>query len=162
MSFHILSSILFLDTLKRGVYTSLGITFSISSLIVALIKPYKKTYMTFLDFLLLINISLLYFSHFQNLVTVFLLLIAPICGLTLLFLLRKFNKNQLLLKSFERVKSIVCCHYLCRLCTRPTTKSSRNLDSATNVLSPIARQPLIILIQVMPNKIINNYGIIYQ
>ena len=153
VSFHILS-IIFHDTLKRGVYTSLGITFSISSLIVALIRPYKKTYMTILDSLLLINIALLCFSRFQKLVTV-LLLTAPICGLTLLFLLRKFNQNQLLLKSLKRVKSIVCCRYLCRLRTRPTTESSQNSDSVTNVLSPIATQPLV---HVMPNEISNNYG----
>ena len=154
MSFHILS-VLFIDTLKRRGYTSLGITFSISSLIVALIRPYKKTYMTILDSLLLINIALLCFSRFRNLVTVLLLLTAPICGLTLLFLLRKFNKNQLLLKAFKRVKSMVCCRYLCRLKIRPTTDSSQNTDSATNVLSPIATQPLI---QVLYNEITNNYG----
>ena len=154
MSVHILS-LLFHDTLKREGYTSIGITFSLSALIVALIRPYKKTSMTVLDSLLLINISLLCFSRFRNLVTVFLFLTAPICGLTLLFLLRKVNQNQLLLKSLKRVKSIVCCHYLCQLRIRPTTDSSQNTDSSTDVLSPNATQPLI---QVMPNEITSNYG----
>ena len=154
MSFHILS-ILFLDTLKREGYTSLGITFSLSALIVALIRPYKKTSVTILDSLLLINISLLCFSLFQNLVTVLLLLTTPICELTLLFLLRKGNQNQLLLKLFKRVKSIVCCHCLCQLMIKPMTESLQNTDSSTDVLSPNATQPLI---QVMPNEITNNYG----
>ena len=148
-------SLFFYKVLKKKGYISLGITFSLSALIVALMRPYRKAYMTFLDSLLLINIALLCFSQFQNLVTVFLLLIAPIFGITLLLFLRKFNQNQFLLKLFKKVKAIVCCRYFLQLRTRPATENSQNPDSATDILSPIATQPLI---QVMPNEITINYG----
>ena len=154
-------SIVFHNILKLlNEYTTVGVTFFLSALIVALIKPYRKTYMNILDTLLLINISLLCFSQFQNLETVFLLLTAPIFAITLLFLLRKFNQNQLLLKLSKRDKSKVCCHYLCRLRTRPITESSQNPDSATNILNYQPLPHIQPLIQVMTNEITIKYGTI--
>ena len=104
ISFHVIPMI-FARTLKTNAWTCLGITFSLSALIIALIRPYRKTYMNINDTLLLVIISLLCFSKFNRFVTTLLLLSSPVVGLViLLFILRFHYLKKLLLQFILKTK----------------------------------------------------------
>ena len=106
MTYHSLSCI-FYESIMHSFTFSYGITVLMSALVVALIRPYHKTYMNVSDSLLLAFISLLYFSEFKKSLTIYVLLASPVIVLMLLFLSRVIIKHkQLLLKCKNNVKSL--------------------------------------------------------
>ena len=136
LMFHIVSLIFYnlLET-KRGI--SLGLTFFLSALIIAIARPYHKLYMNIIDVLLLTNIALVCCS---GLPILYLLLITPIVGFFLLLLLKIVHYK----KFFKKMKSLTakCCSNLRLQRAIQTTKLSQISES--QFIHPTARQPLIL------------------
>ena len=113
--------------LKETEWTSLGVTYSLSALIVALIRPYRKTYMNICDSLLLINIAMMCFSQFKSTITTF-LLYTPVVGLVVLLVILRVNVKKLSLPFIIRAAKAFN-HFRARL---KSFLQSRSLKSSDN------------------------------
>ena len=82
MNFHIVSR-MFVKMFTDNNLISNGITLLITALVVAVIRPYRRMYMNNIDVLLLLDFSMLYFSRFENLLIMRLLLVTPVIVLVL-------------------------------------------------------------------------------
>ena len=153
MTYHSLS-LIFSESIIHSTILSYGISFIMLALVVALIRPYRKTYMNVIDSLLLTTISLLYFSEFQKSLTVYVLLASPVIVLMLLFLSRVIIKHkQLLLKCKNNVKSLFNTfrhNYLTAKLQKSTSISQNHYSETESVTnSTTASQPLI---HVLPSS----------
>ena len=122
---------------------SSGITLLSAALLVAVIRPYRRMYMNNVDILLLFFFSMLYFSKFENLLIMRLLLISPVIVLVLSVFLAK-----VLLQLTRKVKGLFgkCLKFL-------QLKRSLLLKRISPRSSITTKQPLI---QSPPNHF--NYG----
>lgn len=114
-----------------GAWISAGTVFFIMALFIALIKPYKVTYMSFLDTFLLSNLALTlylfatsvpYMLHVARI-----LLLSPIAGFLLIIFYNKFNIKSTCLK----LKQVL------------TPKQSSSSAKTQNSISDAEKQPLI-------------------
>ena len=159
VTYHSLS-LIFYEWIKHSATLSYGMTFLMSALVVALIRPYHKTYMNVSDSLLLATISLLYFSEFQKIRTVYVLLASPVIVLMLLFLSRAIIKHkQLLLKCKNNVKSLfdTLHHTYLTAKLQRSTSIGQNHYSELVADSATASQPSIHLLP-SSSEINCNYG----
>ena len=114
-----------------GAWISAGTVFFIMALFIALIKPYKVTYMSFLDIFLFSNLALTlylfatsvpYMLHVARI-----LLLSPIAGFLLIIFYNKFNIKSTCLK----LKKLL------------TPKQSSSSAKTQNSISDAEKQPLI-------------------
>ena len=141
LTFHLVS-VLFHNMLKREGWTSFGVTFFISALIIAIARPYRKSYMNITDAILFTNIALL--CHTQTLLTtVYLLLVSPIVGLITLIVL-KFIYHKTCFQKLKTHISICCNNFRVQVqnSIRTTQPTQDNSESRLKTL-PTATQPLI-------------------
>ena len=131
---------------------SLGTIFLSSALIIALIKPYKKMYMNYLDTILLSNIALMCYtlsSGFCVLLMARGLLLSPIIIFIVMICLKKFHDISKLHMCNVKVL-LQRCYECCRL--RRAQLSSEPIQSSTADI-PTAAQPL-----VQPTCTVISYG----
>ena len=126
--------------LKENEWTSLGVTYSLSALIVALIRPYRRTYMNICDSLLLINIAMMCFTQFESTITT-LLLYTPVVGLVVLLFILRVNIKKLSLPFILKAAKVLN-HFRAR---HKSFLLSRSLKSSDNHHKnfPTDAQPLI-------------------
>ena len=109
ITFHLIS-LTFYKLLKESKWTSLGMTFFIAALVIALIRPYRKLYMNTIDALLLVNAALICFSinqdHRLQVTNLAVLLVSPIVGMSILLLLKVVRYKRCLQKA--KALTIVC------------------------------------------------------
>ena len=122
-------------TLKTHAATSLGVAFFTSAVIIALVQPYSKTYMSIIDTLLLTNIALVCLSKPFHLLIIYMLLITPVVGvICLIFVKIILYKNVL-----RKVKAL--CNKL--PLRRAARTSDLPRDSEAQIVLPTATQLLI-------------------
>ena len=138
LNFHSFS-IIFHTMLKRRGWASLGITFFISALIIAIAKPYRKSYMYIIDALLFTNIALLCLSNANSYLAMYLLLVTPIVGIIFLIFLKIVHQKS----CFQKLKThiSICCYNL-RVQVKKFVRTTKFTESRLNTL-PTATQPLI-------------------
>ena len=153
-------SLVIKHSFKRPVYFRYGLTFIMLALVVALIRPYRKTYMNVLDTFLLTTLSLLYFSEFKQVQTVYVLFTTPVVVLIFLFLSKVILKHkQLLLKCKNNVKSLFDTfhhNYLNYLKLQRSRYSQNHYSKAESVTNSSTASPL--LIHVLPSSSEISYG----
>ena len=125
------------------VWFPIGTVFVITALTVALIKPYQKNYMNYLDTLLLSNIALCCLvlkAEIRVLMIIRLLFFSPILVLILIVFTRMFFKVS------------TCCNR-CNLWIPLRQASTRNLEGVAGEKTPIIKSRLAHLKEVMTNEI---------
>ena len=121
--------------LKRNHWFCVGSVFTVSSLIIALIKPYIQTYMNLIDCLILTNLSTIcYILSQQTLGNVMLLtaktmIVAPIIILSLIFILKKC-------KSCELHTLLKKCYTYFPHFSNQTSEIHRAVDENQQLISP--------------------------
>ena len=128
--------------LKENEWTSLGVTYSLSALIVALIRPYRKTYMNICDSLLLTNIAMMCFTQFESTITTF-LLYTPVVGLVVLLFIFRVNVKKLSLPFILKVEKVLN-HFRATLKSFLLSRSLKGLDNHRKNFPTADAQPLIL------------------
>ena len=126
--------------LKENEWTSLGVTYSLSALIVALIRPYQKTYMNICDSLLLTNIAIMCFTQFESTITT-LLLYTPVVGLVVLLFILRVNVKKFSLPLFLNAAKVLN-YFRARLKSFLLSRSLKSSDNHRKNF-PTDAQPLI-------------------